>query len=943
MDFPTYDDTGLPQDLTQPPRFEGLPDLSRSPVFPSYDDVPSAPPKTPLLGATPAPVQAPILEQKEPFKQDKSLLGFGENFVKDASDTLKGIGQFIFVDIPKGLYAPVRSTYDQPYRQELFKKIQKFSEDPVGKSLAGGSALLKAIADPYMTKDGKFNYDFWYERPFNVLADTATILTLGSGAAAKAANVAGRTTSVGSKMVTFEKALNTAGKTIDPFTWIQSAIKSPASGIAAHFGIGPKSGDLSRIVSATRAEALADRKLATEMLDQYREIAPKVDGVKTPDYYEVENVPFIPGVKTPEEAANLLARAVDDVSLRMNLKHNTENLMAGKLPTDDIILKRVVDEAVNIKWKRETLNRINNYLNENKLISSNPAADWVPTDIKGFRNFLEIEGEALKVYRESFTKFRDQSKAIQDVKNHIAKFEDLERTAPLYVPKYIGNYLNLEFAPKARGFMDSMMKYWSPAVTVLRFPMYQASVLAGNRIMSILAGGEWSKAAQLVEGGVKFPSELTALQHMDEWSRGEQAFGPLRQAYLDLTQKVGKLTANSDVKLRQSIATGFISRELEKTLNQSLKTEKALAAAIQPILSSKADFYRLAPQLTNIEKNILAKETVLETLLGSGKPIDVNHVKRLEHELQALHISKKQISSKLEKVKGSMDLLDRAIEEGNRWAGSSLHLHPIERNKLSRIIPFYAYTKAMTALAFRAPFLYPKRYFALNRLAELTNDMMQSEDAPEWVKNYIPFGFDKDGNIIAVNFGGLNPFQGVRGEELGELPIPGLINPTRNPMFKLVYDLVGGVPTWQKKPITPGENAVRYGDGSVYEYQGDGSWKKIIAQPNIIRSITNMIPLFQAVRELSEPYVVDDRGKPILGPDGKPRFPKDLWTRLLGLGGIRATEYKPDEIKRQMELKATRVIKQLKNKISKEKDPELREHALEILRDAVSAPNRRAE
>ena len=939
QEFPTYGD-----DLSKPPSIPGY-DLSGTPKFgkmefPTFDDAPPAPPIT--MPEAPLPVKTEAV----PFKKEKSVGGFASNFVNDATTNLKELGRFLFVDIPS---IPIKLAMDEKYRKVWGDRIGKIMDDPLGQGYAGGGALIKAIINPYK----EHGWDIWYEKPFTMLADVATLASLGAGAAAKGANVVGKATTVGQKLTSTAATLSRVGEAIDPFTGLARAVKATpgvkqvAKGIGDYFGVGEHSPNLSRLVAETRAEALAERAAA-----EASNLAP--EAIRTGRMVNPE-IPGHPHVGLAvDDSVDIMKQAENQLMKRMKLGKDVDELVQGKLPSSPTIQNRIRDTMLDIKWRRDGLDRIWKYLDDNNLLETKFREGLKAVDLDGYKRFMDNTENITLKFQEGMTAAikngADDASAYQaGIANAQEFIKDVNKVQAgkefAFVPTHVAQFLKHEFAPRTPWLTDSIFKYWSPAVTVFKFPMYQASVLIGNAVMGLLSGAgyrDWALANKL-RAGKQFPAELDAalggkLQHMEEWSRGEGAFGPVREWYLKQAEKVGNITGGSDVKLKQLI----VSKNLRAAIQDSLPVGKTLEAAVGEVLNSKVDLRNI---ISELNKQVARSDDYMTLSSRSRAGGNVIQAEADLAEVVKAETARRRLEALIPDYQRKVALLDKAIEEGNRWTGSYLHLHPFERNVLSRIVPFYTYTKAMTQLAFHAPFWYPKRMFMLNRLADLTAEMMHDPQAPEWVNDYVPFGTTKDGDIVAFRFGALNPFSGQKSVEAGELNVPAIFDLTRNPLVKLGYDMVGGIPRWSKKPMSPGEYAVRYGDGSVYEYQGDGTIKKVISTPSITRSLLSLFPQAQAVEQLVKPYIMDDRGEPLGGLDakGNPRFPKELWSRIFNMFSITGTTYNPAELAQQEKKKYRNILREFQQELRYEKDPIKRQQYLDIIRDASQADVKRIE
>lgn len=292
------------------------------------------------------------------------------------------------------------------------------------------------------------------------------------------------------------------------------------------------------------------------------------------------------------------------------------------------------------------------------------------------------------------------------------------------------------------------------------------------------------------------------------------------------------------------------------------------------------------------------------------------------------------------------EVANRAIEVGNRFYGSYLRLSPFERKSLRRLLPFYTFNKAMTMLAFRFPFLYPQRAFIGSHLAQAWNDIMADENSylPARLRDYVPVMAREDGSVIGISSGMINPLSSAKVGDFAELPLPSVFNPLKsNPVIALVLKMNGAIPEWSGKPLSPGEYATRLDNGTVVQWTGKG-FKTVIAQPSVFKSLADLFPQSQLMDRLVHPFAQSDRGwlfnpDPILGPDGKPRYPKELVDLVLS-NIIPTSTYNLDEVKTQERGRMNAVMK------SYEKDlrfatPVRREQILEILRGWANEKNRK--
>lgn len=297
-----------------------------------------------------------------------------------------------------------------------------------------------------------------------------------------------------------------------------------------------------------------------------------------------------------------------------------------------------------------------------------------------------------------------------------------------------------------------------------------------------------------------------------------------------------------------------------------------------------------------------------------------------------------QLSKRLPELERAAAVADKAIDTANRFYGSYNSLLPFERQVLRRIIPFYTFTKAMTKLAFQFPFLYPKRTFVITNLTRAWNDLMHDENAfmPSWSKNYIPIAGTEEGGVVMMRVGSFTPMANVRMTGFAGHEMPSIMDiATQHPFIRVMFEMKGGIPDWTKRPLSPGDRAVRLDNGEVVEFSGKG-FKTVIAQPSVWKSIFGMFPQSQLIHSLMSQYAQTDRGwlfnpDPIRTPYGKARYPKELSDILLSYTLAPTTTVEPAALQRRERVYAGLVAREFQREI-RTASPERRTDLIHALR-----------
>lgn len=230
--------------------------------------------------------------------------------------------------------------------------------------------------------------------------------------------------------------------------------------------------------------------------------------------------------------------------------------------------------------------------------------------------------------------------------------------------------------------------------------------------------------------------------------------------------------------------------------------------------------------------------------------LEADVIDKMKHsgELYAKHLD----------IAADAQMADKFIETANQFYGSYNRLSPWERAIMRRLVPFYTFTKAMTRLAFKLPFMFARRSLIYINLWRAVQDAYEDEfPGSSWVGNYAIIGTGENNTEVAVRVGSFNPFSGLRTSQIGPGEIPSVFDIMgQHPIFRLAVQQ-GKL---RARPLMPGERQVRLNTGEVWEYKGNGHFKRVVAQPSWLKQMWSMFPQSQALDASILGAVQTDRG-----------------------------------------------------------------------------------
>jgi len=523
-------------------------------------------------------------------------------------------------------------------------------------------------------------------------------------------------------------------------------------------------------------------------------------------------------------------------------------------------------------------------------------------------------------------------------------------------------------------------------------PRWYYGQVIGNAILGELAGQRLLQGRGLLKKGA-MPPEVMAKTGM--------AVGD------DVAQGVknGILERASDIAsgIDQLARAGIVTREgMRKLMDAGYSFEQA-SEMLEPVLRSTREFSKLQVEMRLLREQVERRSVTVREYDAKIAPLKAK-ADRLENAIIAhrnkryrqrtketdpekVDALKKQspkeaaIEAKLDDLKQQIVNLDKersdvvgditsdmaktgqlearipdlqkqvviardAVDRANAFIGDYLGLDGFEQGVMKRIIPFYPWTKAMTMLAFRLPFLAPVKGLLWHRFAELMTDLSNDPNMPNELRGYAPVAALEDGKTAWVKATSFSPFESLRTSKVGDIPVPAMFNiAERNPVLSLAFNLVGGRTVFNVGTIPYGTQAVMLNDGAVARITPDGMFKEEIPQTPLVSGVAHMFPTVQWIKNILTPYWTnkyDWKGmpQPILNPDGSYKYPRELQDRIGSLLGIPIISRSKEDWKRSEAIKVRRAMQQLRNSYRRG-DPEEKAMILEAMKDYQSGELRK--
>ncbi len=288
-----------------------------------------------------------------------------------------------------------------------------------------------------------------------------------------------------------------------------------------------------------------------------------------------------------------------------------------------------------------------------------------------------------------------------------------------------------------------------------------------------------------------------------------------------------------------------IDMEMEK-LQKDIKKRQALSNATP-------DTHILSPsgkRIQDLQKRMEFLSTQREALgapLGRSVKVDESVSPHLA-DLQELSARREYLAPIASKV-------EDAVKQMEQFLGNYGRLHPLEKQVVRRIIPFWTFQKTMGKLIFALPVIAPKATFVWNQYATLMADGANDDRLPGRFRNMLPIGHEgEDGDTIFMKVDGFSPFRDLGTASFAGKSIPKLLDPMNNPFVKMGVESMGGYDSFTEKPFTKPTDFVTV-NGSVWRLdQENGELRQVIPQKPLLKSLFDQLPYMKIVQEALDSF-----------------------------------------------------------------------------------------
>lgn len=592
--------------------------------------------------------------------------------------------------------------------------------------------------------------------------------------------------------------------------------------------------------------------------------------------------------------------------------------------------KRLIDSYRKVEGNVRWLQRIESNPDLVKAVSRAELKDIIPTE-GIYRKYLQNGGKdrARALYQMQLEKEHGSAKAMEMLQKDPATIKTWKGIAGITANDTVRKILSLEFSKwgqqpgAALRAYENVIGLFRKGATKYN-PHYYTGNAVGDAILSLMdgVGPRTLGLADKLKEYSPFQARRTASVNAEGLQTGK--LGKLYDYIneVDAAGKRGIIVKETAAKLKD---IGISKAQMEDALKEVLPSiEKLGDAEVARIQLHE----RIAKKVESLHGNKLSPKA------------KATMTARLEAEALDAGVMEKQVSG----LAQSAEIVRPAVARANSFFADYVGMGPVEQYLFRRLIPFYAFNKSMAMLAFKLPFIAPKMTFLWNRYATMMQGMTADPDAPP---GYIPFGVSKEGKVYWVSAKGLSPFGGLRMSRSGGMEHPELLDFWRqNPILSTIATMKGEKNQFSKASIPYGTLITGVHNGAVYEYQEDGSVKKVIDEPPLVQTLAHYFPIVGTIERALFPYQLTKEGflnywTPEKNFAGEYKYPNASLLPVVGkpdqaMGnvlGVKTIEKSRSELQMAKVQREKMVMKEFEKRIKTTTDPDEREGLIEQFKD----------
>jgi hypothetical protein len=422
----------------------------------------------------------------------------------------------------------------------------------------------------------------------------------------------------------------------------------------------------------------------------------------------------------------------------MSLRPNPDPVLAGVHRPDarqyvDMVAKHTRD-VVERGFNDELLNRValKDHNGEavtepgtmsQDQISNKYGEEWVGVSpeapIKWFNKELSVADTIHKMAQQGFDVDSGEMEArmgAEAMETALDQTLGAMKTDAVIVPRRVAQYQR-DLATASRPYEKGAGRVWARAHnwwrtwTLAMMPRWALNTAVGSTVLTTIKGVD--------PRHYKVAKELKA--------RG--AFDEAEAAGVNLGSVIG-------LELLESGAQGFGEA-------YGFKTGPISRWAMRKVQATE-DYFRRASFVQSLSKEAKMKMNESGTI--------ISNVERAR--------GPKTVDEYLDVLMNDKEMVERALDDVNRFSYNFATLGPTERRYIRQGIPFWGWYKFISGLAYRLPVDYPGRTLLLAQMGMMESRKTDDElgTVPPWMKGAIKLGINDRGILSYLSTTGLNPF-----------------------------------------------------------------------------------------------------------------------------------------------------------------------------------------